>query len=298
MKLSPISPVLGADVHGLDLTVPLDSDAFRDVRQAFLKHGVLVFRNQKRLSVEAQVGFARRFGPLHTHPAAPAETDEASVFVIHAHKDSPIANGNGWHTDVSCDAEPPMATMLQIQQLPEGGGGDTLFASMEAAFASLPAEWRQRLCELTARHESDHVYRGRYADRGVEDSSEYPYADHPVVRTHPDTGRPGIYVNRSFTTRILELDEPESDHLLAWLFEHIERPEFQIRLTWQENDVAIWDNRCLQHFAIWDYWPNERRGHRVSIHGDVPFFDAASANIEDSSIRLSSGTLAPKPGSV
>ena len=299
MNVSPISPVLGAEVRDLDLAQPLDDDVFASVRDAFLAHGVLVFRGQQCLSVQEQVGFARRFGPLHTHPAAPAETDEASVFVIHAHKDSPLANGNGWHTDVSCDVEPPMATMLQIQQLPAGGGGDTLFASMEAAFASLPTEWRQRLCELTARHESDHVYRGRYADRGVEDASaEYPFADHPVVRTHPETGRPGIYVNRSFTTRILELDEPDSDHLLGWLFDHVERPEFQIRVSWQENDIALWDNRCLQHFAIWDYWPNERRGNRVSIHGDTPFFDASSADVEDSPIRLSTGTLAPKPGAV
>lgn len=295
MDISSLSPVLGAEVHGVDLA-QLDDATFVELHAAFLDNGVLVFRDQAQLSVDAQVSFARRFGPLHTHPAAPAETAEASVFVIHAHKDSPVANGNGWHTDVSCDAQPPMATLLQIYQLPDGGGGDTLFANMEAAFASLPREWRQRLAGMTARHESDHVYRGRYADRGVDDASDYPVSEHPVIRTHPETGRPCLYVNRSFTTRILEVDETESNEILTWLFDHLERPEFQVRLTWKQNDVALWDNRSLQHFAIWDYWPNERKGHRVSINGDVPFFDPAAADVADSPIRLSIGSLAPKPG--
>ncbi len=186
-----------------------------------------------------------------------------------------------------------MATMLQIHVLPEVGGGDTLFADMEAAYAALPEELRATLKTLTARHASEHVYRGRYADRGVDDTEvDYPSNVHPVIRTHPETGRPSIYVNRSFTSEIVGLSSSESEQLLSMLFDHIEQPEFQIRFRWETNDVAIWDNRRLLHFAIWDYWPHERKGHRVSVLGDRPFFDPDAADPAPSTLRLSGGTLA------
>lgn len=174
-----LSPVLGAEIRGVDLSSEIDSATFEAIHQSFLDHGVLVFKDQPALASQQQVGFAQRFGPLHTHPAAPSDDPDGAVFVIHAHKDSPIANGNGWHSDVSCDETPPMATMLQIQQLPVGGGGDTLFANTEAAYATLDQPRRQRLRGLLARHESEHVYRGRYADRGVSDRYKgYPFAVH------------------------------------------------------------------------------------------------------------------------
>ena len=293
MVISPVSPVLGAEVHGIDLAAGVTEADFATIHEAFLDHGVLFFRGQSMLSPEAQVEFARRFGPLHTHPAAPTNDDNSAVFVIHAHKDSPVANGNGWHTDVSCDPEPPMATMLQIHTLPDGGGGDTMFACMEAAYAALSPEWRTRLRGKKARHESEHIYRGRYADRGVDDAGvEYPTSTHPIVRTHPETGRPSIYVNRSFTTRIEGQSDDESNETLRAVLRHIEQPEFQIRFRWEPNDIALWDNRCLQHFAIWDYWPDERKGNRVSILGDAPFFDPDATDPEPSKIRLSGGSLA------
>lgn len=294
--IRPLSPVFGAEVSGVDLAAGVDDAQFDQIHRAFLDHGVLFFRDQSPLPADAQVAFALRLGPLHVHPAAPAEDSASAVFVIHAHRDSPIANGNGWHTDVSCDVEPPLATMLQIHQLPAGGGGDTLFADMEAAYRALSPDWRSRLLTLSAVHESEHVYRGRYSDRGVDDSDAvYPATEHPVVRTHPDTRRPSIYVNRSFTSRIIDMDAEESESLLSWLFDHIERPEFQIRFTWEENDVALWDNRRLQHFAIWDYWPDERKGHRVSIRGTRPFFDAQAPEPPEPTIRLSIGALAARP---
>jgi len=295
-EVQPVSPVFGAEIVGVDLASGIDDATFEALRDEFHAHGVLFFRGQRLLSADAQVGLARRLGPLHQHPAAPTDDADSAVFVIHAHRDSPVANGNGWHTDVSCDEEPPLATMLQIHQLPQGGGGDTLFADMEAAYRALSPEWRSQLKSLTARHESEHVYRGRYADRGVDDTDAiYPAADHPVVRTHPDTGRPSIYVNRSFTTAIVGMEGDESDELLNWLFNHVERPEFQIRFTWQQNDVALWDNRRLQHFAIWDYWPEERKGHRVSIRGTKPFFDPDAPEPPKPTIRLSAGSLATRP---
>jgi taurine dioxygenase len=159
---------------------------------------------------------------------------------------------------------------LQIHTLPEIGG-DTLFASMYRAFEVLSDPMKSLLDGLSATHASEHVYRGRYADRGMNDAGKtYPHARHPVVRTHPETGRKALYVNRTFTTRINELEDDESDALLEFLFDHSERVDFQIRFRWERNDVAFWDNRCTMHHAIWDYWPHERKGRRVTIKGDRP----------------------------
>ncbi len=269
MEIVPLTPVIGAEIRGANLTAP-GGDEFQIIRRALIEHGVVFFRDQPRLDPAAQIAFARRFGNLHSHPAAPHMEGHPEVFVIHAHGQSKVANGNGWHTDVSCDEEPPLGTMLQLHVLPSSGG-DTLFASTCAAFETLSPALQQFLTELTARHESEHIYRGRYADRGVDDRDRrYPSAVHPVVRTHPDSGRHALYVNPSFTTRILELEPEESKALLEYLFRHQQRPEFQVRFRWSENAIALWDNRCTQHFALWDYWPEERKGHRVTICGERP----------------------------
>jgi taurine dioxygenase len=271
MQIQPVSPVIGAEVTGADLQ-HIDDDAYQQIRAALTAHQVLFFRDQPQLSPDSQVAFAQRFGKLHTHPAAPQLPDNPAIFVIHAHRESLVANSNGWHTDVSCDEAPPLATMLQLHQLPPLGG-DTLFADMFSAFETLSSEMQNFLAGLTARHDSEHVYRGRYADRGVDDSQRsYPHADHPVVRTHPDSLRQALYVNPSFTTRINELSQSESKALLAFLYRHQQRPEFQVRFSWTPNAIALWDNRCTQHFALWDYWPEERKGHRVTIQGERPFF--------------------------
>lgn len=276
MDIVPLTPVIGAEIRGARLG-DLDDAAFAAIRQALVDHGVVFFRDQPRLGPDTQVAFARRFGELHTHPAAPHLDGHPEVFVIHAHAGSRVANGNGWHTDVSCDEEPPLGTMLQLHVLPSTGG-DTLFASMTAAYETLSPKMQAFLSGLSARHESEHVYRGRYADRGVDDSGrDYPSAVHPVVRTHPDSGRQALYVNPSFTTRIVELAAEESRALLEFLYRHQQRPEFQVRFTWTENAIALWDNRCTQHFALWDYWPEERKGHRVTIRGERPFHRTGEA---------------------
>jgi taurine dioxygenase len=276
VHIERLTPVIGAEIAGADLA-DFDEEAFAEIREALIDHQVIFFRDQPRLPPEVQVAFARRFGPLHAHPAAPTLEGHPEVFVIHAHKDSKVANGNGWHTDVSCDAEPPLATMLQMHQLP-GTGGDTLFSSMYAAFETLSKTMRGYLTTLTACHESEHIYRGRYSDRGVDDAGTvYPSAVHPVVRTHPDSGRQALYVNPSFTTRINELEPNESRALLDFLFRHQQRAEFQVRFRWSENAIALWDNRCTQHFALWDYWPETRKGHRVTIQGERPVYDAQSS---------------------
>ena len=270
ITVTPYAPALGAEVRGVDLADGLDERTYREVRQALLRYQVLFFKEQSEIPARTQVEIGKMFGQLHMHPAAPQMPGHPEIFVIHAHKDSKVANGEFWHSDVSCDEVPPLGTILQLHVLPDVGG-DTLFANMYAAYEALSDALKGMLSELTARHESEHVYRGRYSDRGVEDRGRiYPQADHPVVRTHPETGRKALYVNRTFTTRINELSEPESKAILACLFDHCEHVDFQIRYRWERNDVAFWDNRCTMHRAIWDYWPGERKGRRVTIEGDRP----------------------------
>jgi taurine dioxygenase len=294
LKLTPLSPVLGAEVRGVNLAEGIDDATFAKIHEAWLRHGVLFFKDQPAPMSEAvQTAFARRFGDLHVHPAAPGSGEGDAIFVIHCHRDSKVANGNGWHSDVSCEAEPPMATMLQLRQLPSCGG-DTMFASMEAAYAVLSEEEQAFLQKLSAWHTSEHIYRGRYADRGVDDAGKsYPKAAHPVVRTHPETGRPSLYINRAFTTAIVGMENAEGDALLKRLLRHVERPEFQIRFRWERFDTAFWDNRCLQHYALWDYWPEERLGHRVTVGGDVPFFNPGAPAAEPSRIRMATPRLRP-----
>ncbi len=270
IRVTPYGPALGGAVRGVDLARGLDRETYAEVRRALLDRQVLFFKEQSEISPETQVAVGRMFGPLHMHPAAPRMSGYPEVFEIHVHRDSRVANGEFWHSDVSCDEEPPMGTILQLHVLP-ASGGDTIFVNMYAAYETLPDALKNRLSGLTARHASEHVYRERYSDRGVDDRGKaYPSADHPVVRTHPETGRKALYVNRTFTTRINGLSASESRALLESLFDHCEEPRFQIRFRWELNDVAFWDNRCTMHHAIWDYWPEERKGRRVTIRGDRP----------------------------
>jgi len=270
IQVTPSTPVIGAEIRGADLTRPLPDEQWREVHDAFLRYSVVFFRDQNPMTPEQQIAFGRRFGELHIHPAAPHMPGYPEVFVIHAHKDSQIANGEFWHSDVSCDVEPPLGSILQIHTLPPSGG-DTLFAGMYAAYNDLSPRMKAFLEGLSAVHESEHIYRGRYAERGVNDTGKaYPTAVHPIIRTHPETGRQSLFVNRTFTTKIEGLPEEESRAILQFLFQHAESPWYQTRFHWQQNDVAMWDNRCTQHMAIWDYWPNERKGNRVTVKGDRP----------------------------
>jgi taurine dioxygenase len=189
--------------------------------------------------------------------------------IIRADKDSPRANGEGWHSDVSCDPIPPMGSILYIRQCPPNGG-DTLFASMYAAYEALSDRMKTYLEGLTAIHDGEENYRGTYAYAGVQDKPTYPRAEHPVIRTHPVTGKKALYVNRGFTRRIVGVPRDESAAMLAYLWNHAENPLFQCRFRWQENSIAFWDNRCVQHRAMWDYWPHTRSGHRVTVLGDRP----------------------------
>jgi taurine dioxygenase len=223
------------------------------------------------MSMEQHKEFGRRFGPLHVHPNAPITFPEhPEILVIKADENSKHVAGEEWHTDVSCDLEPPMGSILYLTEVPPEGGGDTLFANMYRAYDTLSEPIRQMLQGLTALHDSSkaHYYRVKATDR---DEIKFPNAEHPIVRTHPVTGRQSLYVNRGFTLRIPQLKRHESDALLEMLYRHIETPEFQCRFKWQPNSVAFWDNRCVQHHAMFDYFPHRRYGHRVTVCGDKPF---------------------------
>jgi len=268
ITVEKLTPIIGAEIGGVDLSRPLGNQQFDEIHRAFAENLVVFFRDQT-LTPQQHLDFGKRFGDLHIHPAAPHEPGLPALMKIHADRDSPRANGEGWHSDVSCDEEPPMGSILYIKQCPPQGG-DTLFASMYAAYEALSDRMKTYLDGLVAVHDGEQVYRGTYANHGVADRPAYPKAEHPVVRTHPVTGQKALYVNRGFTRRIIGRPGDESDAILRYLYDHAESPLWQCRFRWTERTVAFWDNRCVQHRAMWDYWPHTRSGNRVTVKGDRP----------------------------
>ena len=272
LNIKPYAPNLGAVITNIDLSIGISDAELKGIRDAFNKFQVLFFQNQSEISPENHIKLGKCFGDLHIHPAAPKMKNYPEIFEINTDKNSKIANGaEDFHSDVSCDIEPPLGTMLQLHVLPECGG-DTMFANMYLAYEALSKPMQVFLGGLKAFHESEHFYKGRYQNKNeVDMNQEYPSAIHPIIRTHPETGKKAIYVNKFFTTRIEGLADQESKLILEYLFGHIEKTEFQIRYKWNKNDMAFWDNRCTIHKALWDYFPNERKGRRVTINGSVPF---------------------------
>ena len=270
LELKKVTPYCGVEVDGIDLSRPLDKRTIETLTNALAEHCVLFFRDQE-LTPEQQKALGRHFGELHIHPAWPRLVQgHPEVMEIYADENTKRIAGEEWHSDVSCDPEPPLGTILYMLETPPVGG-DTLFASMIAAFEALSETFKGFLEGMTAAHDGEHVYRRGYGDV-KEEGKTYPRSEHPVVRTHPINGRKLLFVNRTFTTRIVQLTQRESDAVLKMLFEHIEQPEFHCRFQWEQGSVAFWDNRCVQHHAMWDYYPNRRRGLRVTIKGDAPFY--------------------------
>lgn len=267
LTISPLNPVIGAEVTGLDLSEPMGPETFKKVHAAWLDHLVLFFRDQE-LSIEQHKAVGRLFGELHVHPAVPSLPGHPEVLVIRTDENSKRAAGYAWHSDVSCEAEPPSGSMLRLEQVPETGG-DTLFASMYAAYEALSDHWQRFLAGLTAVHENEHVHGrpgyGEMADRRFQRN------EHPVIRTHPETGRKALYVNSAFTMRIRGMHATESRAVLEFLYRHIQHPDFHCRFRWRPNSIAFWDNRCTQHHATFDYFPQVRHGYRVTVAGDRPF---------------------------
>ena len=268
LTVRQVTPVIGAEIDGVDLG-DLPRPQFDDIREALRRHSVLFFRDQD-ISIEAQKEFGVRFGELVVHPNDPGVDGHPEVMRIHADRASVRATGERWHSDVSCDPTPPMGSILRVHTVPEVGG-DTLFASAYAAYDALSDRMRRYLHGLRAVHDGGPYYRevNRLLDRD-DGGRSYPSAVHPVVRYHPALGRNSIFVNEMFTQQILDVPRGESRAILRFLFDHIARPDFQCRFRWRPQSVAIWDNRCTQHHAIWDYWPATRSGYRVTIKGEAP----------------------------
>ena len=270
LQATPLSPHIGAEISGVDLSEDLSDEVIAEIRSALVDHKVIFFRDQK-LDFDRHKAFGRRFGELHVHPMAPAPEGHPELLVIHADESSKRVAGQGWHTDVSCDAEPPMASILYLEEVPNPGG-DTLFSNMYAVYDALSDRMKEYLKGLTAVHSGKHVYRGRTYEDAQGARHEHPENEHPIVRTHPESGRQTIYVNEGFTTRIRQMNPIEGKAILDCLYKMVAHPEFQCRFRWTPGSVAFWDNRCVQHLAVFDYWPQVRHGVRVTIQGDAPFY--------------------------
>lgn len=272
IEVRTLTPTIGAEIFGVDLGGGISNLQFQEIHDALLKHLVIFFRDQT-LTPEQHKDFGRRFGKLHIHPASNnVPPDHPEILIIKADEKSKRVAGEVWHSDVSCDPEPPMGSILYMHQPPENGGGDTMFANMYTAYDKLSESMKTFLAGMTAIHDGEHVYRGRY---GMSDAGKsFPRSEHPIVRTHPETGRKALFVNRGFTTHIPQLNRNESDALLDMLYDHAETPEYQCRFKWQKNSIAFWDNRAVMHHAMWDYFPLSRLAHRVTICGDKPFYRA------------------------
>ena len=275
LTITALGPRIGAQVEHLDLTRPLSDGQFEQLYHALLRHQVLFLRDQA-ITPQQQRALAGRFGDLHIHPVYPHAEGVDEIIVLDTHLDNPPDNDN-WHTDVTFIDTPPAIAILTAKLLPESGG-DTLWASGIAAWEALSTPFQNLLSELQAEHDfkkSFQEYKYRKSEeehqRWQQAVAKHPPVQHPVVRTHPVSGKKALFVNEGFTTRILSVSEKESEALLSFLFAHITKPEFQVRWRWRENDVAIWDNRVTQHYACADYYPARRVMHRATVLGDVPF---------------------------
>jgi taurine dioxygenase len=269
IEVKPVTPRLGAEISNIDLTATLSNRQVDDLHTALADHQVLFFRDQK-LSLDQQKTLGRHFGELHIHPNTPGPEGHPEILPIHADAQSKRVAGERWHSDVSCDIEPPLGSILYLHTVPPSGG-DTIFASQIAAYEALSPGFKAFLGGLTATHSGDRSYRRTNQLLGIDDRDRvFPSAVHPMVRTHPVSKRKALFVNEGFTTHINELSEEESRAVLDFLFAHSTKPAFQVRFRWQPHSVAFWDNRAVQHIAMWDYFPQVRSGSRVTIRGGRP----------------------------
>lgn len=276
LTILPLSYALGAQVSGVDISQPLSVELRDAIEQALLKHQVLFFRDQP-INPQQQALFAANFGDLHIHPIYPNVPEQPHVLVLDTAV-TDVRDNAVWHTDVTFLPTPAMGAILSAKLLPEFGG-DTLWASGIAAYEALSAPLQNLLQGLTATHDFTKSFPLERFGNTPEELAQWeetrrknPPLSHPVIRTHPVSGRKSLFVNEGFTTKINELSESESEAILKLLFAHSTRPEFTLRWRWQQNDVAFWDNRVTQHFAVDDYRPARRVMHRATILGDVPFY--------------------------
>ena len=272
----PVTPNIGAEIDGINLGARLSDSAIEDIRAALLRYKVLFFRDQD-ITTEQHIAFGRRFGELEVHPSTPDDQQHPEIFHLRTRTDQlPEIDGrrigaNVWHSDVTWRAQPSLGSILMGRTIPEVGG-DTMWADMVAAYRGLSPAMKDWVSTLTAIHDGSifAVLAGNSRESFWEN---FPPQEHPVVRTHPETGERALYVNAAFTTHIKGLDKKESDWLLDHLFAQAAIPEYQVRFSWRRNSIAFWDNRSCQHYAIADYAPAARNMERVTIIGDRPYFE-------------------------
>jgi taurine dioxygenase len=265
----PLTPSIGAEVVGLAARDVAEAGLPGELRRAFVTHKVLVLRDQQ-LDTEALAAFAAAWGPL-AEQVLPEQTvpDHPEVQILEHDADRPPEYL--WHTDLSWHPTPPLGAVLAARVLPPAGG-DTLFADMGAAYAGLSDRMQRYLHGLAAVHDRTPQLLARGLPTALIDDfrRRFPPVEHPVVRTHPESGERVVFVNASFTTSISGVPRRESEHLLAFLFSLTAVPEYQLRVRWEPGTVVLWDNRAVQHYAISDYWPERRVMERVVIAGDRP----------------------------
>lgn len=273
VRITPYSSALGAVISGADLARPLSDADFAIIRQAFLDHGVIFFRDQ-HLTPEQHLAFARRFAPIDINRFFKAVDGYPEIAEVRKEAEQTTNIGGGWHTDHSYDQIPAMGSVLLAREVPPSGG-DTLFASMSKVYEALSPGLKSTLDRLRAVHSSRHVFgdKGGYAktsDLGARignAAAAVQDAIHPVVIRHPDTGRKTLYVNSAFTLRFEGWTAQESEPLLRYLYQFAARPEFSCRWQWQEGSLAFWDNRATWHYALNDYHGHRRLMHRITVQG-------------------------------
>ena len=275
MKIQPLSEHIGAEISGIQLD-NLNQDAVAEIKQAWLEHKVLVFRDQK-ISTEAHIAFGKNFGELEIHPFADNLEDHPEIIVLEAGGDSPRQNYNAakdWHIDVSFREKPPMGSILRGKVIP-AKGGDTQFSNAAAAYEKLQPEIKARVDKLSAVNDYTKMFgpttRFNSEESHEDNIKEFPPVLHPVIRTHPETGKRSIFTNNFFTSHIEDVDGEESDYLLSKLAEAIRDTSIQFRVQWEPETFVMWDNRCVQHVATDDFLPLFRRMERVTISGDRPY---------------------------
>ena len=275
LKVTPVTRSFGAIVSGVDLSQDLAESAVARLSELLVERKVLFFRDQP-ITPQAQRDFAARFGTLHVHPIYPVLPDLPEILLLD-NDESFLPDNDNWHTDVTFSKTPPLAGILAAKRIPPVGG-DTLWSDCTAAYEALSEPLRRLLDGLTAQHsvaksfpperwQNDPAFKERY-ERAV---AKHPPVDHPVVRTHPVSRRKGLFVNEGFTTHINGVKPRESEALLKFLFALAGQPEFTLRWSWTIGDVAFWDNRNTQHYAVADYLPERRTMHRATVNGDEPF---------------------------
>mgnify|MGYP001298997788 CR=1 FL=1 len=280
IEVEPLSGALGAEISGVDLSEDLSDDQFEEVHRAFLDHCVIFFRDQN-LTPEQHKAFARRFGELHVNPFIPGIEGHPEIIPIAKEPEDRYSVGHGWHSDVTFTEKPSLGSVLYARELPPHGG-DTLFANMYMAYETLSEGMKDLLDGVYAVHRAGAAFgpdklTSEEAVDGIK-AVKFQYspeteqsAEHPVIRTHPETGRKALYVNSTFTVGLRNMRQVESDTLLSFLYQHATNPEFTCRFRWTDGAMAMWDNRCTQHYPINDYHGQRRILHRVTILGDKPF---------------------------